>query len=135
MVTSPMEYEGWSSKIGVQVVPAFVVFQTPPEPTAMYQVVGSAGWTAMSAMRPPIRAGPIPRSARPCAASAMRVGSGGVWAAARDGVTRVQAPKPRATRPLVANRRARVAGGPGWRSRGWIMVGYIARRRLRGEVR
>jgi len=37
-VTHPIEYDGWSSKIGVQVVPAFSVFHTPPEPTATYHV-------------------------------------------------------------------------------------------------
>ena len=29
--------------MGVQVTPAFVVFQTPPEPTARYQVAGVVG--------------------------------------------------------------------------------------------
>ena len=38
-VTSPIEYEGWSSKIGVHVMPALVVFHRPPEPTATYQVL------------------------------------------------------------------------------------------------
>ena len=31
---------------GFQVVPALTVFQTPPEPTATYQVLGSPGWSA-----------------------------------------------------------------------------------------
>src|SRR5262245_15548104 len=47
--------------MGVQVVPALVVFQTPPEPAATYQVLGAAGSTAMSARRPLIRYGPTPR--------------------------------------------------------------------------
>ena len=53
------------SKSGVQVVPEFAVFQTPPEPTATYQVLGSRGSIAMSAMRPDMKAGPMPRSFRP----------------------------------------------------------------------
>ena len=40
MLTHPIEYEGLSSKIGLNVVPAFVVFQTPPDATATYQVFG-----------------------------------------------------------------------------------------------
>ena len=39
MVTQPIEYEPSLSKIGVQVVPLLAVFQTPPEPTATYQVL------------------------------------------------------------------------------------------------
>ena len=110
MATSPIEYEGWSSNTGIHVMPALVVFQTPPEPTATYQVVASSGWTAMSAMRPPISAGPMPRSARPCAASWMTAGSaGGVWAVAG----RVGA--------LVARIRARTASG--W----WRVVGIVER--------
>ena len=65
MATAPTEYDGWPSKTGVHVMPELVVFQTPPDPTAMYQVAGSSGWTAMSAMRPPMSAGPISRSASP----------------------------------------------------------------------
>ena len=43
MVTQPIEYETSSSKSGAQVVPAFTVFQTPPEPTATYQIDVSPG--------------------------------------------------------------------------------------------
>ena len=46
-------------------VPAFTVFQTPPEPTATYHVLGSVGSIAMSAMRPDMSAGPMARSFRP----------------------------------------------------------------------
>jgi hypothetical protein len=60
-----MEYEPWSSKIGFQVVPALVVFQRLPLPTATYQVLWSFGWTAMSATLPDISAGPMPRSSSP----------------------------------------------------------------------
>ena len=35
IVTHPMEYDPSPSKTGVQVVPLLVVFQTPPEQTAM----------------------------------------------------------------------------------------------------
>ena len=43
IVTQPIEYEASLSKSGVQVVPAFTVFHTPPEPTATYQVLGFVG--------------------------------------------------------------------------------------------
>ena len=33
-VRHPMEYDPWESNTGVQVMPAFTVFQTPPEATA-----------------------------------------------------------------------------------------------------
>jgi len=65
MVTQPIEYDDCLSKIGVQVVPALVVFQTPPDATATYQVLGSSGWMAMSAIRPDISAGPMLRSSSP----------------------------------------------------------------------
>ncbi len=60
-----MEYEPWSSKSGFHVVPALSVRHSPPLPTATYQVLGSPGSTAMSAIRPAISAGPIPRRASP----------------------------------------------------------------------
>jgi len=42
-------------------VPAFSVFQTPPDAAAMYQVLLSSGSTAISTMRPDMNAGPISR--------------------------------------------------------------------------
>ena len=65
MVTQPVEYETWSSKMGLNVVPAFVVFHTPPEAVARYHTRLSLGSTARSTMRPEIMAGPIWRSSRP----------------------------------------------------------------------
>src|SRR6476646_1355719 len=65
MTTVPMEYDASLSNTGVQVVPALVVFHTPPDATATYQMRLSRGWTAMSAMRPDVSAGPIDRSRRP----------------------------------------------------------------------
>ncbi len=65
MATQPIEYEPSPSKTGVQVVPALVVFHTPPEAAATYQVLGRVGSTAMSTMRPPTVAGPMLRSSRP----------------------------------------------------------------------
>ena len=61
----PIEYERSWSKIGVHVVPALMVFHTPPEPTATYQVDGRCGCTTRSAIRPPIRAGPMLRKPSP----------------------------------------------------------------------
>src|SRR5258708_5774202 len=51
--------------MGVNVVPAFVVFHTPPDAVAKYQTRVSLGSTARSTMRPEIMAGPIGRSSRP----------------------------------------------------------------------
>ena len=70
IATSPIEYTDSSSKIASHVTPAFVVFHTPPEPTAMYQVLLRCGCTAISAIRPPINAGPISRNGRPATMSA-----------------------------------------------------------------
>ena len=42
-------------------VPAFSVFQTPPEPTATYQTLSLSGCTATSAIRPDKNAGPTLR--------------------------------------------------------------------------
>ena len=97
-VTQPIEYDGWPSKIGVQVVPPFSVFQTPPEPTVTYQTSRFCGWMAMSLMRPDMMAGPMLRNARPesaasvsalLGASAFRAGvveaACGFWAGAAAG--------------------------------------------------
>jgi hypothetical protein len=58
--------------MGVQVVPAFSVFQTPPDPTAAYQMLRFLGWMAISLIRPDIRAGPIFRNSSPDRTSAVR---------------------------------------------------------------
>src|SRR5260221_12132722 len=58
--------------MGAQVVPALVVFQTPPDADARYQVAGSSGCTARSAMRPEMAAGPMPRKERPLNVSGLR---------------------------------------------------------------
>jgi hypothetical protein len=50
---------GCSSKTGVQLAPAFNVFQTPPEAAPMYIVFGSATTASMVVIRPLIPAGPI----------------------------------------------------------------------------
>ena len=55
----PIEYDFWLSKMDSKVVPELVVFQTPPEPAPTYQTLGLVGSTAMSAIRPDIKAGPI----------------------------------------------------------------------------
>ena len=81
MVTQPMEYDPWPSKTGVQVVPAFSVFHTPPEPTATYQVCRLRGWMAMSLMRPDMMAGPMLRKASPARSSAVSRGAGAALAA------------------------------------------------------
>ena len=118
IATDPIEYEGWSSNVGVHVIPAFDVFQTPPDPTATYQVAGSSGWTAMSAMRPPMSAGPIPRSARPSAACAMRAMSGcPAWAAAPCG----------AVASAAVGRMAAMAARARWSNMGRVMVRVIGR--------
>ena len=50
--------------MGVQVVPRFSVFHTFDEEVATYQTLRLAGSTATSAMRPDMKAGPMPRSSR-----------------------------------------------------------------------
>src|SRR5215208_3363971 len=57
--------------MGFQVLPALVVFHTPPEAAATYQVALSFGWTARSITRPEVRAGPMLRSASPEKVSAL----------------------------------------------------------------
>src|SRR5436190_345548 len=65
MARQPMEYEPSPSKTGEKLVPAFSVFQTPPEPTATNQRCAFVGSTAMSTIRPEVRAGPRDLMARP----------------------------------------------------------------------
>ena len=62
IVTVPIEYDPSFWKTGVKVVPALVVFHTPPDATPMYQVCLSSGCTATTLMRPDIIAGPTARS-------------------------------------------------------------------------
>src|SRR5262245_30204084 len=64
-VTTPMLAVPCSSKMGVNDVPAFVVFHTPPYAVATYHVLLSRGCTAKSVMRPDVFAGPIDRNLRP----------------------------------------------------------------------
>ena len=52
-------------------MPELVVVHRPPEPTAMYQVLRLVGCMAMSAMRPPMTAGPTSRRVKPDAARAI----------------------------------------------------------------
>ena len=56
---SPIEALGWSSKIGSQVVPALVVFQSPPVAAPTYTILGLLFTPSTSVMRPPGLAGPI----------------------------------------------------------------------------
>src|SRR5689334_11430601 len=65
ITTVPIEYDPSLSNTGVQVVPALVVFHTPPDATATYHVFLSRGCTAMSATRPEVSAGPIERNRNP----------------------------------------------------------------------
>src|SRR6266851_291926 len=64
MAMSPMVETLCLSKTGSQVVPLFVVFQTPPEAVPTYTMFGLLSTTAKSSMRPPIVAGPISRNSR-----------------------------------------------------------------------
>jgi hypothetical protein len=57
--------------MGVQVVPAFSVFQTPPDPAATYQTALRVGWITMSLIRPDMMAGPMLRNASPDKTSAV----------------------------------------------------------------
>src|SRR4051812_44871274 len=51
--------------MGLKVVPALVVFHTPPAAAATYQMRASWGSTAKSMIRPETSAGPMPRNSRP----------------------------------------------------------------------
>src|ERR1044071_5379457 len=77
IVTQPIENEFSPSNSGVNVVPALVVFHTPPEAVAMYQTRPSRGSTATSTMRPDTSAGPMPRSSRPEKILSSYLGVGG----------------------------------------------------------
>jgi hypothetical protein len=58
--SAPIEAMGWLSKMGCQVIPAFVVFQTPPSTPPKKKVVPVAG-TPVTAMERPPRKGPMSR--------------------------------------------------------------------------
>src|SRR5689334_16341744 len=64
MAMSPTVETPSLSKTGSQVVPLFVVFQTPPEAVPTYTMFGLLSTTAKSSMRPPITAVPISRHSR-----------------------------------------------------------------------
>ncbi len=74
-VRQPIEYESSSSKIVSQVVPRFSVFQTPPLPTATYQILWFSGWITMSEMRPDMNAGPMLRNSSPANVASLNPGS------------------------------------------------------------
>src|ERR1041384_5886708 len=84
MVTTPVEKEPSPSNTGEKLRPAFTLFQTPPAAVATYQIRLSVGWTAMSATRPEVSAGPIERNSRPFAMAANELESAaGLVCAAR----------------------------------------------------
>src|SRR5262245_56379912 len=70
MTTTPVEKDPSPSKTGAKLIPALLVFQTPPAAVATYQIRLSTGCTATSATRPEVRAGPMARKLRPAAAVA-----------------------------------------------------------------
>ena len=61
MAMSPIATQRWFSKIGRNVVPAFVVFQMPPPAVATKNVFDGDGMPSTSVMRPPMLAGPTAR--------------------------------------------------------------------------
>ena len=69
--TAPIEGDLTESKSDVHDTPAFVERQTPPVAAAMYITVPSLprSATAISVIRPPMSAGPMPRKARPRAST------------------------------------------------------------------
>src|SRR6185436_11771780 len=77
-----------SSKIGVNVMPRFVVFHSPPKAAATYHVLGLLGSISMSATRPVTRPGPIDRTCMTFIASAVKADD---WAAAIPGTRMVAA--------------------------------------------
>src|SRR4051812_26886227 len=73
-VTSPIERSPRSWRIGVNETPLLVVFHTPPCAELTYQMAVFFSYTAMSAMRPDIDAGPIERKCSFSNCCAMGVG-------------------------------------------------------------
>src|SRR5205807_5495770 len=70
------------SNIGSHVVPALVVFQTPPEAVPTYTVLGLDSTTAKSSIRPPMMAGPSSRHCRSSFSAAGAAAAGGCSLAA-----------------------------------------------------
>ena len=79
MAIAPIEWTGWSSKIGSQLMPPFVVFHTPPLAPPTEMILGSAQTASIAVTRPLMAAGPIDRALMP----ARRAGSMSDWAWAR----------------------------------------------------
>src|SRR5512146_968351 len=75
--TSPIDISPRSSKMGVSTAPLLVVFQTPPCAAPTYQIDVFFSYTAMSAIRPDMMAGPIERkwSLSNCVATGVCAGS------------------------------------------------------------
>lgn len=88
--TSPIDAAPYWSKIGSQVVPAFVDLNTPPEAEATSTTAGLRSRASMSATRPAMLAGPMLRQTR----SRVRSRPAGAWA--------IPGPVARATRAAIA---------------------------------
>ena len=65
---------------GVQVVPEFVVFQSPPDPTATYHTFSLLWSMAISAILPDMNAGPILLNLKPSKAFSITLFSLLSWA-------------------------------------------------------
>ena len=59
MATEPVFCVGCSSNTGVQELPLFSVFQTPPEAEERYMMLGLSMTASMQVIRPLMPAGPI----------------------------------------------------------------------------
>src|SRR6185312_6470917 len=63
---APIDWTGWSSKTGRNVVPPSIDFHTPPDAAPTYAVVAPPSlMAAIAAMRPLIAADPMLRAPRP----------------------------------------------------------------------
>src|SRR5215468_3374307 len=80
--TAPMDWTGWRSNTGLNVVPESVDFHTPPEaePTKRVTLPSRSARPAMAAMRPLIRAEPMFRTPRPETSEGLERGSLGAAA-------------------------------------------------------
>jgi hypothetical protein len=83
MAMAPMDWAGWSSKVGLQLIPPSVVFQTPPEAAPMKETIGSPGTPTTAEARFP--GGPMCRHRRPLYRSEVTS-----WAAAGTEVERIR---------------------------------------------
>jgi hypothetical protein len=61
ILSAPIPNTGWSSKMGVQVIPPLSLIHTPPLAVPVYKTDGLSALTSIAVTRPLVVAGPIDR--------------------------------------------------------------------------